>query len=195
MITVIACSLYIRRRIAYFSAPYHNGFMKTLALVLCAVAFSAADSSRLSQVHSVYLMPMGNGLDQYLANRVTEWGVFQVVTDASKADAVFSDRLGESMEKKLRELNPPPPEPVAKPDKPAASDKKDDEKKEAEPKTENVRPQSSFARGKGNIFLIDRKSGNVVWSHFQKPRNAAPEELDRTARQIVQELKRDLGAK
>ena len=99
------------------------------------------------------------------------------------------------MERKLRELNPPPPETVAKSDKPAASDKKDDEKKEAEPKTENVRPQSSFARGKGNIFLIDRRSGNVVWSHFQKPRNAAPEELDRTARQIVQELKRDLGAK
>jgi hypothetical protein len=134
-------------------------------------------------------------LDQYLANRLAESGVFQVVTDATKADAVFSDRLGETLEQKLRELNPAPAPPPKEEKK--EGDKKEEDKKETEARTDdrNYRPPSTFSRGKGNIFLVDRKSGNVVWSHFEKPRSFTPEELSRTAQRIVQELKRDMGAK
>jgi hypothetical protein len=47
----------------------------------------------LSGVHSVYLLPMSRALDPYLANRLTNQRVFQVVTDSKLADAVvFTDR-------------------------------------------------------------------------------------------------------
>jgi hypothetical protein len=166
------------------------------APIVFAMLAPAAGLAQLSQVHSVYLLPMGNGLDQYLANRLTESGVFQVVTDPMKADAIFSDRLGETLEQRLRDFNPPPPKEEKK-----DADKKEEDKKEVEKKDsglikdDRTRPVSSFSRGKGNIFLVDRKSGNLVWSHFEKPRNFTPEELSRTAQRIVQELKRDMGAK
>src|SRR5215212_10130655 len=95
----------------------------------------------ISQVQSVYLLPMSGGLDQYLANRLT--GVFRVVTDRKLADAVFTDQLGESFERKLAELYPPP-------------DKDDDGDKD---KDDKAAPHASnFGRGRGAIFLVDLKS-------------------------------------
>jgi hypothetical protein len=47
---------------------------------------------------------MSRGLDQYLANRLTNRRVFQVVTDSKLAEAVFTDRLGSAFEKKLADL-------------------------------------------------------------------------------------------
>ena len=38
----------------------------------------------------MYLLPMPNGLDQYLANRLTKVAFFQVVTDPKTADAKSS---------------------------------------------------------------------------------------------------------
>ena len=39
-------------------------------------------------------------LDQYLANRLTK-GRFEVVTDPDKADAVFTDRIGNRFRRKV----------------------------------------------------------------------------------------------
>ena len=69
--------------------------MKTLIVLILAAglgAFAAAPSS-LSSVHKVYLMPMSGGLDQYLAERLTQEGVFTVVVDPKQADAVWSERV------------------------------------------------------------------------------------------------------
>ena len=67
----------------------------------------------LAGVHNVYVMPMARGLDQYLANRLTSDHVFQVVTDPKLADAVLTDRVGESFEPNSRIIfpTPKPPEP------------------------------------------------------------------------------------
>ena len=125
-----------------------------------------------AEVKTVYLMPMGNGLDQYLANQLAAAGAFEVVTDPKRADAVFTDHIGETVEQRLAELLAPPKE--------DDDDKKDDK----------VVHFSSFSRGKGTIFLVDVKSKSVLWSAYEKPKNSAPDELNRTAARIVQRLKK-----
>ncbi len=74
-----------------------------------AVALAAPPKTELLQVHKVYLLPMSNAMEQYLANRLTGLGVFQVVTDPKKADAIFTDGIGASFESRLAELLPQKP--------------------------------------------------------------------------------------
>ena len=150
--------------------------MKSAALLLCSIALGTAGfcpAADLGSAHTVYLLPMANGLDQYLAHRLTASGLLQVVVDPKKADLIFTDRVGEALQERLKELLP-----AAKEEK--AADAKAGERPAA---------LSSFARGKGTVFLVDRASGNVVWSAYEPPRNSAPDELDRAARRIVEQLK------
>lgn len=138
-------------------------------------------------------MPMSSGLDQYMANRLTRVGRFEVVTDPALADAVFTDRLGPAFEDKWKQMYPPP-EPVVE----KTLDDKSTAAKPAEPSMIDgmtgapVARISSFARGRGNVFLVSRKDGAVLWSHFQPPKNARVKELDGTADDIVGRLHRDL---
>ena len=83
----------------------------TIALLLSSLtlALAAPPKAELAQVHKVYLLPMTNGMEQYLANRLTGLGVFQVVTDPKKADAIFTDRIGEAFEAKQTEWFPEKP--------------------------------------------------------------------------------------
>lgn len=179
--------------------------MKVLAVLLSGflgVAFSAPQSVRLAKVGSVYVLPMANGFDQYLANRITNAGVFEVVADPKLADAILTDNLGEAFERRLAEYYPEPaPAPVAKPAK-AEKGGKEDKVEEAETggatqtlKDDTALPVSSFSRGKGTLFLVDGRGRVVVWSIYLKPKNTTPEQLDRTAAQIVTTLKRDLKRK
>ena len=59
---------------------------------------ASASAGDFRSVKTVYLLPMANGLDQYLASRLTSESVFQVVTDPKKADAVLTDHVGEGFE-------------------------------------------------------------------------------------------------
>ena len=165
--------------------------MKWLLLTgLVAVIALGAASPQLQQVHSIYILPMGGGMDQYLANRLTRFGKMQVVADAQHADTILTDRLGEAFEKKLDELYPPP-------EVETAAEEKDTEEA-ATPavgvtlKDEQPMKRASFTRGRGNFFLVDRKSRNVLWSTYERPKNASPDELNRTAERVVNNLKRDL---
>jgi hypothetical protein len=165
--------------------------MKRTVLLSATLALAGlAAAPELSQVRSVYLFPMANGFDQYLANRITASGLFQVATDPKKADAVFTDRLGAALESRLAELYPEtPPKPVEQVKK---TDK--DKPEEATPPAEVTR-FSSFARGKGTIFLVGVKARAVLWSVYEQPKNTLPAELDRTARRIVERLQRELKGK
>jgi len=146
-------------------------------VLLCAILVAAtllAAAAELSQVRSVYLFPMTNGLDQYLANRLTNAGLFQVVADPKKADAVFTDRLGAAFEARLADLFPePPPQPAEPPKK---AEKKEGEAKSAvEVPTAPEMPRlSSFARGKGTLFLVGAKARTVLWSVYEQPKNTQP---------------------
>ena len=51
----------------------HFATFSTLAL--------AAVNPQLEKVQSIYILPMSGGMDQYLANRITQLGKMQVVAD------------------------------------------------------------------------------------------------------------------
>lgn len=147
-------------------------------LVLGALALAEVNPG-LQQVHAVYILGMGSGMDQFLANRLGRMGGVQVVADPNAADTILTDRLGEAFEKKLDEIYAPPKE-------------EDEETADVrKPETSQLRP-SSFGRGKGTYFLVDRKSRNVVWSVYARPKNGRPDEFDRMAGRIVERLKNDL---
>jgi hypothetical protein len=171
--------------------------MKRLALLF---SFSAAlvCAADFSSVHSVYLFKMTKGLDQYLANRLTGDHVFQIVTDPKMADAVFTDQIGEGFQVKLEELFPAPeaekPEPKAKP--------KSEDAEAVAPmlgdtvnKLNNPAGNSAFGRARGTVFLVDAKSRQVIWSAYQPAKNASSDELDRTAKEIVSRIQKDLKKK
>jgi len=166
-----------------------------LSAILAGVLLGAAPE--LSGVRAVYLFPMGGGLDQYLANRLTNAGVFQVVADPKKADGVFTDRLGPAFEARLAELFPEPPPPPAEPAKKAEKKEAEEAKPaagEAATAPEPLRV-SSFTRGKGTLFLVQPKTRAVLWSIYEKPRSTQAADLDRTARRIIDRLQRDLKGK
>lgn len=179
------------------------------ALALLAASVPAAVNQQLKQVTTVYILGMSSGMDQYLANRLTRMGVFQVVTDPAKADAIITDRLGEPFEAKLKELYPPPPPPPAPPaeTKPVKDDKdsktatnslpvKDDKDKKDKMEDGGAATRlGGFSRGRGNIFIVDRKSRNVIWSTYERPKDSTPGELSKTAERVVKRLKDDLSDK
>ena len=139
--------------------------MKLLCLILFAMSAAAA---QLDSVHTVYLMPMGSGLDQYLASQITGENLFQVVTDPKLADAVITDHLGKSFEQALAAYSA---DPKAKPD-------------------EHGRVIiSSFGRGRGNVFIVGTKSHQVLWSAYEKPRGSSPQEVEKNARRFVKKLR------
>jgi len=143
--------------------------------------------SPLSGVHSVYLLPMGAGLDQFLATRLTGAQIFVVVTDPAKAEAVFTDRLGENFQRRADELFAPP--------KPKKTDEAKDGAKDKSAQEEKPHPSSNFGQGKGTIFLVDAKTRTVIWSTYERPKNSTPDEMNRVAGRIADQLKRELAKK
>lgn len=173
---------------------------RSLVLAFSLVCgLSAVVNPELAEVKTVYLLPMTGGLDQYIANQLTKNGRFEVVTDSSKADAIFTDRLGVAFEEKWKEMYPPPEPP--KPAEPAADAKNDkNAKKDKTPDLMDVTSAprmrvSSFGRGRGNIFLVSRKSQSVIWSHFLAPSDNQSKTLDKNADRIVDQLHKDLKPK
>ena len=168
---------------------YHVLMNRLCFLALLGASLGAALNPQIKQVNQVYILAMGGGMDQFLANQLTAQGVFQVVTDPQKADAILSDRLGVMFENKLKELYPPPaPPPPPKSDSKDAKDK--DEKQDTSPAR-----VGGLGTGKGNFFLVDRKTRAVLWSLYERPKDSTPRELSRTAERVVKRLKADLTDK
>lgn len=200
MITVMLFDLYTPKN------PSYHVVMKFLPFALLVFAGAiTAENVALKQVQSVYILPMRSGMDQYLANKIVRHGTLQVVTDPQRADAILTDHIGATFERKLDELYPPP-RPAA-PVKPAKADKDDDEdtadttdKPDSSKKglievgapTDHT---SSFGGGRGTVFLVDRKSRAVIWSTYDRAHDMSADSLDKKADQIVNRLKSDLKEK
>jgi hypothetical protein len=181
------------------------------ALTVLAAAAFATVNPQLHQVKRVYILAMGSGMDQFLANQLTKEGVFEVVTDPKRADAIVTDNVGESFQRKLDDLYPPPPKPKTETEatKPAAdagtSLDVGDSSSDAKPAKKDLLDgldfsgggvrSSSFGRSKGNIFVVDRNSRSVLWSVYERPKNTTPGELTKTAGKVVKQLKDDLTDK
>jgi hypothetical protein len=161
-----------------------------LLLVSGMAALSGAD---LAGVHTVYMLPMAHGFEQYLANCLARDHVFTIVTDPKMSDAVLSEHIGAALQEKLDIMLAPPP-----PEKPEKAEKTDDNSsgsladafgKSASSPAVN----STVGRSKGTLFLVDTKSRQVVWSTYELPKDATSKELDRIASAIVSRLKKDMG--
>jgi hypothetical protein len=182
--------------------------MKRLFVLLC---FSGAwlSGAELASIHSVYLLSMSRGLDQYLANQLTAGHVFDVVTDPKLADAIITDRIGEAFEEKLAGLLPVKELPAKEPAKAGAAPAapgKDAAARPAEAQaaavgllpTETANKltdpmiSSTFGRARGMVFLVDPISRHVLWSTYQPPKNSSTAQLEHTASDIVNRLKHDL---
>ena len=153
---------------------------------LLALAFSLTATmtgANLAEVKSVYLMPMANGLDQYLAVRLSNNGVVQVVTDPQKADAVMTDSLGAGFEEKFEDLYNKD-RAAAKSDKVADKDVPD-----------FSRGRVGGTRARGTIFVVDRKTHELIWSVYELPKRSSPDELNTTASRIADKLGRAKTAK
>lgn len=167
-------------------------------LLISTLLLFGVRAASLAEVHTVYLFPMANGMDQYLANRLTQDHVFKVVTDPAAADAVLTDKLGRSFEyelKKVRpELKPPPKKQPAKKDaEKKDSEKKDDETAKTEEPVETPPVTSSFGAAKGTIFLVDAKTQQVVWSTLEPPKRRAARDMARAASRITKRLELDIN--
>jgi hypothetical protein len=158
--------------------------MKLLSVLALSAAtlLLAAANPQLKQVNTIYILGMSGGMDQYLANQLTSLGVFQVVIDPQKADALITDHLGEGFETKLKELYPRAP----------SSTETGNDKNNSGSGAGRV---TSVGRGRGNLFIVDRKSGAVLWSTYEEPKDTTPGELTKIAHKIVLRLKNDLTDK
>ncbi len=159
--------------------------MKQFILAAAAVALSVSVfAAGLDDVKTVYVLPMSNGLDQYLAAQLTSGSVLQVVTNPQKADALLTDHVGQSFEQSLADLYNT---------KPSASDK--DAEKSDDTANAFTRSGMQGQRGRGNIFLVNRKTHDVVWSYFESPGDKTPNGMRRTAAKISAKLAQSIKGK
>jgi hypothetical protein len=150
----------------------HFGFGWVVAFACCAMPAFA--QSTLKEVRNVYLLPMPGGLEQYIALQLSQHDVLQVVTDPKKADVVLTDRIGGDFEDQLAELY-------------AAKEVKVESGKvgSADFSNQHMRPLS---RSHGAVFLVDRHSGDVLWSTAETPKSTQASDLRRAADHIVSRL-------
>lgn len=149
---------------------------------LVVLAFSVnLCAAQVNEVKTVYLMPMLHGMDQYLAGRLTANKVVQVVTDPQKADALITDAVGQVFEEKVAELY--------------------NSKEKADAKAgKNADSGEAFARvggskSRGMVFLVDRKSHDVLWSVYELPKDTSPDGLNRSANRIADKLNKAISGK
>jgi hypothetical protein len=182
--------------------------MKLFCALLCSL-LCASVNPQLHAVKRVYILAMGSGMDQFLADQFTKAGLFEVVTDPKKADAIVTDNVGEPFQRKLNDLYPPPPPPpdATKPAADSAASLDVGDRTAPDPKAEKkgglgdvdfsggAARSGSIGRGKGTFFVVDRSSRIVLWSVYERPKDSSPRELSKTAARVVKHLKDDLTEK
>ena len=150
------------------------------AVVLMALFCGRApgQDSRISpRFQTVYILSMSNSLDQHLASRLTSGRVLWVVLDPASADAVLTDNVDETFWDWLARTYPGT----------AAGAGNGSGASHATPATPG--------KQRGTIFLIDPRRRLVLWSIYELPRNTSPNELDRSATRITNQLKVAFGKK
>ncbi len=136
-------------------------------LLAALFATAAFAQSPLNDAKTIFVLPMPGGLDQYLAVRLAQDSTLTVVTKADTADLLLTDQLTAAVEKKADETSSTFSRPTMRP----------------------------LARGKGTFFLVDRQSGNVVWSTIEPPKSTIAKDLKTAATHIVDRLNKARAAK
>ncbi len=144
---------------------------------------------------TVYVMPMAHGMDQYIANSLTNTRTLQVTTEPSKADLVLTDRVDADLDEFL-DYNKPRPRRTSEPPSAVGQGQNDHTMMPdmlnaviAVPSPGRI---SSLTRPKGTLFLVDATSRQIVWSTFETTKNQNPKQLARLAQRVVERLKNEL---
>jgi hypothetical protein len=148
--------------------------MRWIGLVAAALTMAAAEGGAprtAAEVKNVLVLQMGAGLDQYLASQLTRKGVVTVVQDPAKADAVFTDRIGPALRERLEEWR----EQMS----PAPAGKQEEDTGWRKPSFAGI------SRGKGNYYLVDIHTYDVIWSFYHVPKSNQSGDLDRAAGRIA----------
>lgn len=154
--------------------------MIVMNVIVAVALFAAVAAEPYSGPKTVYILPMAGGLDQYVAQCLTRDHVMEVEADPKAAEVVMTDRLGEAFEKKVKELRPDV-------DKKVKTDK--DAKDDTDSKTATTPSQYHSSKAQGTIFLVDMRTGQVLWSDYHKPqRSNSYRDVNRTAEEIVRKL-------
>jgi hypothetical protein len=156
-------------------------FLLAATALLMSTGLSAAG---LDDIKTVYLLPMSSGLDQYLAQQLTAGAILQVVTDPQKADAVLTDHLGETFEQNLADLYET---------KPKAGDKTAEATEDKG--ATFARSGMQGKRGRGTIFLVNRRTREVLWSVYELPKDSRPSGLRHSAGRISEQLAKAIKGK
>ncbi len=156
--------------------------MATFGFAAFLLATAPVAYGQLAKATNVYILPMAGGMDQYLALWLTQNRVLQVVTDPARADVILTSRIGENFRDALDELYKP---------KPAENkDSKDQNTITDGYARPNMQPLS---RARGTVFLVERSTGDVLWSGFEEPGSGDLKDVDRSAKRLVEELQGELA--
>jgi hypothetical protein len=184
-------------------------------LLAGSTAHAQAPNVELSSVQVIYVLPMGSGMDQFVAHQLARHGLYEVTTDPRQADAFLSDFVGTTFETRVddllkaardkaeKEAEELARKEAAKAPKPKESDKDSKDKKEETDDSRSGEFQMagdaarvhSFSRGRGNIFLVDAKTRRVLWTGFDVPKNTRPGELQKSAERLVGKLRKEKTGK
>ena len=158
---------------------------------LAVQPLAGADWERLGRVQKVYLWPMSDSLDQFLAEQVATEGVFDVVIDPKRAQAILTDRISSKFLDGMEELFPTPEE-IPEADK---EEEEADDPASALAGAYRVErsPFYSASRAEGAVFLVDVRTREVLWSTFLKGYDTTPKAMHRQARMVVMRLKKQLA--
>jgi hypothetical protein len=163
---------------------------RLLAFLLLLVAGPSA-AADLSGSQPVYFWPMTSALDQYIAEQVSTEAVFSVTVDPKQARAVMTESIDGKFLEGMDELFPlEDPRPKA-----AKSDQDKENQDSIEGAFSFSRPANSpRGRANGTIFLVDVKTRRVLWSTFLGEIDTQPKKLHTQARDIIERLKKTMGA-
>lgn len=159
-----------------------------IAGMLLAGLSASARPAELVSGANVYILPMRYGFDLFLANQITQSGLFTVVTDASLAEYILTDSVGAGFEQAMENLYPKP-KPEEEEPKPEGENRPGSAGAIVQAYSTSVPRASSFSRSDGTYFLVQRHGRAVAWSTFLNHRDTRNEALNKDAGQVVKRLK------
>ena len=143
------------------------------AAALAGCAARGADVRLQLKSNTVYILPMAYGLDYYLASQFTSSRVLRVTVAPEKAESVLTDMVDDAFRTwcKLHYGG------VAPPSQPASYQR------------------ARASPNPGTFFLVDPKTGTVLWSTYEPVDHIYPDALDQVAVQVAKRLQKSLHPK
>ena len=146
-----------------------------LTVVLLGFTVSARDFQLRLKTRTVFIVPMANGLNSYIASRLTRSGVVWVVLEPESAEAVLTDRVDEAfwawstMHYKAAAKN-------------SNVTINDDDPLRFK--------HLSMGPYRGTVFLVDPRNGLIFWSMYEPTPNTTTNSLNLAAAHIAASLKK-----